>query len=1785
MSNPSRLPRRSPASVSVLRLAAFEGLRSLRPSWRVVSGAAVAAMFTGVLSVGVFSIAEPARATGTNPAIVQLNEELTSDGSGSFPADRNSNGVEEAGDDFAATPPNNRVRTGDTVVYHVGWSVNLPNPVDDPATSHPVVKFTLPARLAVSGLPTGATCPGGTSTVPNNPDLERVFTCDQGIFYNAADNPTTPGTGTASVTRVADITFTVPLDYQTTTQFSLKTRIETEHGNFVELGDEPPLKVIATGAPGADLFKGSCFTNPCLPSDTAPSNLVDPSDNVTKPGFYFDYIVGLRAPFANGDYKGISKLAEPVEFGDDVRIPAGLGTDGTQHYGVGAGLPGLTLVTCDNSNAHPGAWPGGIAANANIGNANTQFHRPTIACAQPGGKGTPVKISMGSFDYDRVQFPQNVANTGVAAFLNSIIGYGHIRYFLSYDDWKTILSDRNGGVDLTRPCVDDDPLIAGDQSITTACTDTLPDNSTRVVGTVELGDRLQGLDAGGNPVVAANSGTCNNDLAPNNLGKTLGGQAQSSWVGPTNGSPTPAKVTDINTLDPSTFHPLDASGNPNLQGANEPAEDNGACTSQTIRRHTPSSFGSAALQKFPIGVDTNYGLVVTPDTLIDTGLQIAVGSATMTSTTDVLNQNRWYKAGTATCDKWDNRTFSPRSSLGADWISPIAIPAAAATETRAAGPNDYNAEYGSDAYTTLYAKGNWGSHNPSSANGFYLQGSTACADDADTATGVAASALLPIDGTGAGLTKFWATPAEVDFTNAASLPSGKRIAIKDVNAVRISLNHPLPHVLPSEVTSFNIANDPASVTDDNPIVRSPQAQWKLSWQNNPGVPLPAQMRNYAIFNRNSPNGTDNPVVWESNIDASGANDTTHTAKVNPPCGRACAQNSLVGTGDRSLWWQILGPNANVNKVRVSPAGAVAVAGDPATFRIRAWGTPPGGFAADATGNSLNVEIRDVLEPGLSYVPGSVTVAGGSISLGEPSSILQNTNRITTSTGYTTLVWTVPSLPWATGVATAPLDFSYQVKTPPFVGPGQYDNTAFIKAPESADFTHGEAGTENEVDVDNFKFTTASVNTPSLGNGAYLNKFVTPSTLDINTPFSYLLQYGNGGNTAIEDMDAIDILPWPGDPAHGRTSVFSAGDIKLLDVVPSAKNEAVWVSAIDPAVLDAQDAADPNGGADDDGYLNPHQNIAPFAVYAGAVGGSDWPCTFTQAKNGTGGASCPDVEDITALRFIGSGTPAARFLGAGAGPYNIELKYTTTATAHAGQVYDNGWLANFDGAGGLDFPIFRPISIKPTFPAPATPPKVSVGNYVWIDVNQDGKQDSTDVPLEGIVLSIKGPNNANVTDINGNPVTTTTTDSTGHYLFPNLPPLPAGQHYTVFIDNNQSGITTRQLVPTKLTVGTDNSIDSSTNSAESKDLPNDGDEDLTLDFGFLGSVSVGDYVWIDVNNDGLQDGTDVPIAGAVLRLTGPDGNPVTNVLGNVVGTTTTDSNGKYLFDKLPILPAGQHYTVHLDSQPYGDQITPTTPGAGTDRAKDSSTLTAESGDLTVNLAHDPTLDFGFVYAPPLPPVIPPPAPSPSLSPSPSPSGSPSASPTPSPSCTEPPGGGPSSGPSSSPGTGPSTGPSSGPSNGPSSGPSTGPSNGPGTGPSPSPSCVEVSPNPSGSPSGSPSPSPSGNGSASPSASASVKPPTASPTSTIKPTTKPSPAKSTPGGLGGIGNNGETDTTGGKGGVNGAGGSQIDPATGLPYTGSSNLGGIGVIAFYLIAFGAGFVALARKRRSYTPKHSLS
>lgn len=68
---------------------------------------------------------------------------------------------------------------------------------------------------------------------------------------------------------------------------------------------------------------------------------------------------------------------------------------------------------------------------------------------------------------------------------------------------------------------------------------------------------------------------------------------------------------------------------------------------------------------------------------------------------------------------------------------------------------------------------------------------------------------------------------------------------------------------------------------------------------------------------------------------------------------------------------------------------------------------------------------------------------------------------------------------------------------------------------------------------------------------------------------------------------------------------------------------------------------------------------------------------------------------------------------------------------------------------------------------------------------------------------------------------------------------------------------------------------------------------------VGAGSIGDYVWLDTNSDGIQDNDETGISGIVVNLLQADGSTAVKDLANPANDyqVTTSANGSYQFDNL------------------------------------------------------------------------------------------------------------------------------------------------------------------------------------------------------------------------------------------------------------------------------------------------
>ena len=232
---------------------------------------------------------------------------------------------------------------------------------------------------------------------------------------------------------------------------------------------------------------------------------------------------------------------------------------------------------------------------------------------------------------------------------------------------------------------------------------------------------------------------------------------------------------------------------------------------------------------------------------------------------------------------------------------------------------------------------------------------------------------------------------------------------------------------------------------------------------------------------------------------------------------------------------------------------------------------------------------------------------------------------------------------------------------------------------------------------------------------------------------------------------------------------------------------------------------------------------------------------------------------------------------------------------------------------------------------------TIAGKLYNDADASFSSSSSEAPYAGVTVALLKRDGTPVLDKDGNPVTAVT-DADGKYSFPGL----ALGEYSVSVVDPTSG-PLEGTKPTEAYTGrykttADVTIAEATGSV------------IDVNFGFVKPASVGDYTWMDVDRDGIQDADEPALPGVTVTLTYEDGSAVTDASGNVVTAKTSDANGKYSFENL--LPGG--YKVSFQA-PAGFEAT--TSEAGDDRAADSNGATAS---VTVAQGQtDDTIDFGAV----------------------------------------------------------------------------------------------------------------------------------------------------------------------------------------------------------------------------------
>jgi hypothetical protein len=374
----------------------------------------------------------------------------------------------------------------------------------------------------------------------------------------------------------------------------------------------------------------------------------------------------------------------------------------------------------------------------------------------------------------------------------------------------------------------------------------------------------------------------------------------------------------------------------------------------------------------------------------------------------------------------------------------------------------------------------------------------------------------------------------------------------------------------------------------------------------------------------------------------------------------------------------------------------------------------------------------------------------------------------------------------------------------------------------------------------------TLTTTTNGSGAYLFPNLVPGT--------YKLTFASPGATwAVTPQDQGGNDATDSDIAPGTL-------MTVTTVLTSGETDLTWDAGFyQPATIGNYVWQDNNANGIQEGT---EPGIAGVTVTLTGTTGNGTPVTLTTTTNGSG---------LYTFTNLQPGTYVVTFSSPGAGfnlsPQNQGGNDDTDSDAAPGTLatiptvlvsgeVDLTWDAGFYG-------------------------NAEIGNFVWEDTDADGVQDAGEPGIPGVTVTLNG------TDGAGNPVSlTTTTNGSGLYLFANLVPgtynvtfgTPAGGYTLSPQDQGGNDATDSDAAPgTQQTVNT---------------VLVAGESDLSWDAGFYKTATIGDYVWNDIDGDGVQDGNEPGIPNILVTLTGTTGNGTPVTL-----TTTTNGAGGYLFPNL------------------------------------------------------------------------------------------------------------------------------------------------------------------------------------------------------------------------------------------------------------------------------------------------
>ena len=244
-----------------------------------------------------------------------------------------------------------------------------------------------------------------------------------------------------------------------------------------------------------------------------------------------------------------------------------------------------------------------------------------------------------------------------------------------------------------------------------------------------------------------------------------------------------------------------------------------------------------------------------------------------------------------------------------------------------------------------------------------------------------------------------------------------------------------------------------------------------------------------------------------------------------------------------------------------------------------------------------------------------------------------------------------------------------------------------------------------------------------------------------------------------------------------------------------------------------------------------------------------------------------------------------------------------------------------------------LLVRPEDTGTPPAPSARIGDMVWLDQDGDGIQDAEESGASAVTV--------NLYDCSNGLIDTASSGSDGRYQFDEL---AAGDYVVEFIaptgmslspalqgdsrsiDSNPDRVTGRTDCLTMADAQVRNGVDAGLVVDEVVDPPP------------VRNASIGDFVWLDANENGIQDGDEPGLPGTTVNLF--------DCAGKAVGTAVTGAKGDYRFGDLG---AGDYQLEFV--APDGMRLTRSNQGG--DAATDSDP--AQSNGLTVCLLIDRSAD--------------------------------------------------------------------------------------------------------------------------------------------------------------------------------------------------------------------------------------